>query len=68
MHRFIIFGLATGIAATLLYFLFSVWSKKSPQLGHAIELILAGVGVSGGVKLCTYVLNGQVAKRFGRVL
>jgi hypothetical protein len=39
-------------------------NRKSPVLGHGIELVLATVGASGGVKICVYVFSGQLAQAF----
>jgi len=41
-------------------------AKQSPVLSQAIELVISAVGASGGIKICRYVLSGQLTEAFKR--
>ncbi len=62
MSAFLLSGLVAAGICVFLYFSLAAAAKVAPVLGNAIEIILSAVGATGGVKVCVYVLFGQLAQ------
>lgn len=64
MNPFLTGGLIAGGLLLVLYVLLAVKAKTPPTLGHALEILISAVGASAGVKICGYVISGQVTAAF----
>ena len=62
MNGFFLWGLICGVVCLLAYVVIASLCKKQPQLGHGIELLVAGNGLLGGIKLCWLVFDGELSR------
>ncbi len=64
MNAFLLWGLIGGSLCVVVHLSFVAAAKQQPVLSQAIELLISAVGASGGIKICRYVLTGQLAAAF----
>ena len=62
MNGFFLWGLIFGFVCLSAYIAGAVFRKKTPILGHGIELLASGSGLLGGIKLCWLVFDGELSR------
>lgn len=62
MKGFLLWGLVCGFLAMVLYVTESLRRQKTPVLAHGMEMLLAGSGLSGGIKILWLVFGGELSR------
>src|ERR1043165_894682 len=64
MSGYLLWGVVAGGVCIAVHVFLCLAARQSPSLSQAIELILAAVGASGGVKICSLVFTGRLSTAF----
>jgi len=64
MSGFLLWGVIAGAILVAIHIYFSAAAKQPPVLSEAVELIVWAIGVTGGIKVCKYVLTGELSAAF----
>jgi hypothetical protein len=53
-----------GLSCALLYTALAWKAKETPELGHALEILITSVSAAGGIRTCQYVISGKLFEVF----